>query len=115
MVEMRAQEFGAVAHIANAVRRTTASGSVIGASQRLSVGEALRAHTADAAFALHRERDIGSIQVGKLADLVVLERDLADLPASDIPAVPVWMTVLDGAIVHQAGDSSGRDAGMYRP
>jgi len=90
--------------IANAVRRRTASGSVIGPNQRLSVQEALRAHTADAAFALRREREIGSIEAGKLADLVVLERDLAGLPPSDIPDVPVWMTVVGGAIVHQAGD-----------
>jgi predicted amidohydrolase YtcJ len=90
--------------IANAVRRTTASGSAIGANQRLSVQEALRAHTADAAFALRREREIGSIQPGKLADLVVLEQDLAGLPPADIPAVPVSMTMVDGAIVHQASD-----------
>jgi predicted amidohydrolase YtcJ len=88
--------------IANAVRRTTATGSVIGPNQRLSVQEALRAHTAAAAFALRRERDIGSIQAGKLADLVVLERDLAGLPPADIPDVSVWMTVIGGAIVHQA-------------
>ncbi|HEY5988059.1 MAG TPA: amidohydrolase family protein, partial [Streptosporangiaceae bacterium] len=88
--------------LANAVRRRTASGSVIGGDQRLSVEEGLRAHTADAAFALHRERDIGSIEAGKLADLVVLEQDLVGLPPSDIPDVPVWMTVVDGAIVHQA-------------
>jgi predicted amidohydrolase YtcJ len=90
--------------IANAVRRTTASGAVMGEDQCLSVEEALRAHTADAAFALHRERDIGSIEVGKLADLVVVERDLVGLPPSRITDVPVWMTVLDGAIVHQASD-----------
>lgn len=90
--------------IANAVRRRTARGSVIGEDQRLSVEEALRAHTADAAFALHRERDIGSIEAGKRADLVVLERDLVGLPLSDIPDVPVWMTLVDGAIVHQASD-----------
>jgi predicted amidohydrolase YtcJ len=90
--------------IANAVRRRTASGAVIGGDQRLSVEEALRAHTADAAFALHRERDVGSIGVGKLADLVVVGRDLVGLPPSDIADVPMWMTVLDGAIVHQASD-----------
>jgi predicted amidohydrolase YtcJ len=83
--------------IANAVRRRTASGPVIGGDQRLSVQEALLARTADAAFALHRERDIGSIMAGKRADLVVLERDLVGLPPSDIPDVPVWMTVIDGA------------------
>jgi len=88
--------------IANAVHRRTARGSAIGADQRLSVEEALRAHTADAAFAMRRERDIGSIKAGKLADLVALERDLAGLHPSDIPGVPVWMTVIDGAIVHQA-------------
>lgn len=90
--------------IANAVRRRTARGSVIGEEQRLSIGEALRAHTADAAFALHRERDVGSIEAGKRADLVVLERDLAGLPLSDVPGVPVRMTLVDGAIVHQASD-----------
>jgi predicted amidohydrolase YtcJ len=90
--------------IANAVRRTTAAGAVIGGDQCLSVEQALRAHTADAAFALHRERDIGSIGVGKLADLVVVERDLVGLPPSEIADVPVWMTVLGGAIVHQASD-----------
>jgi predicted amidohydrolase YtcJ len=89
--------------IANAVRRRTASGSVIGPDQRLTVQQALQAHTADAAFALRRERDIGSIQAGKLADLLVLDQDLAGLPPADIPAVPVWMTVLDGTIVHHAG------------
>jgi predicted amidohydrolase YtcJ len=90
--------------IANAVRRRTASGAVIGEAQRLSVEEALRAHTADAAFALHRERDIGSIEAGKRADLVILERDLAGLPPADIPGVAVRMTLVDGAIVHQASD-----------
>jgi len=88
--------------IANAARRTTSHGSVIGGDQRLTIGEALRAHTADAAYALRREDDIGSIEAGKRADLVVLERDLADVPAMEIPGVPVWMTVIDGAIVHVA-------------
>lgn len=88
--------------IANAIRRETATGAVIGPDQRLTVDEALRAHTADAAFALRREGQIGSIQPGKLADLVVLERDLAGLPPADIPAVPVRMTVAGGQILHQA-------------
>jgi predicted amidohydrolase YtcJ len=88
--------------IANAIRRKTATGVVIGPDQRLTVHEALRAHTADAAFALRCESGIGSIQAGKLADLVVLERDLPGLPPADIPTVPVLMTVVGGEIVHQA-------------
>lgn len=90
--------------ITNAVLRRTAGGSVIGRNQRLSVLEALEAHTAAAAFALRRECDIGSIEPGKLADLVVLEQDLVDLPPSDISEVRVWMTVIDGTIVHPASD-----------
>jgi predicted amidohydrolase YtcJ len=78
------------------------AGRAIGVNQRIRVQEAVQAHTVAASFALHRERDIGSIEAGKLADLVVLEQDLAGLPPADIAGVPVWMTVSDRAIVHQA-------------
>ncbi|MDH6532823.1 putative amidohydrolase YtcJ [Aurantimicrobium minutum] len=61
--------------------RQTASGKVHGANQAISLDDAIKAHTVNAAFQLGREHEIGSIQVGKLADFVELSLDpyLADL------------------------------------
>jgi predicted amidohydrolase YtcJ len=86
--------------IAAAVRRRTASGAPIGAGQALTVDEALRAHTIDAAVALGMEDRIGSIEAGKLADLTVLDADLFSVPAESLAALRTWMTVLDGVVVH---------------
>jgi predicted amidohydrolase YtcJ len=61
--------------------RQTASGKVHGANQAISLDDAIKAHTVNAAFQLGRENEIGSIEVGKLADFVELSLDpyLADL------------------------------------
>lgn len=61
--------------------RTTASGKVHGANQAVSLDDAIKAHTVNAAFHLGREHEIGSIEAGKLADFVELSSDpyLADL------------------------------------
>ncbi len=79
-----------------AVNRTSQSGRVLGEAERISVGDALYAATMGAAFQLFRDREIGSIEAGKLADFAVLEEDpLAGAPA-ELKDVPVWGTVLDG-------------------
>ncbi|MDQ1304391.1 MAG: hypothetical protein QG671_218 [Actinomycetota bacterium] len=57
-----------------ASRRTT-NGNLHGANQAISVDEAFRAHTIDAAYHLRRDHDLGSIEVGKLADFVELSAD----------------------------------------
>ena len=61
--------------IQNAVTRRSASGTVHGPEQALTLDEALQAHTINAAWQQKREREIGSIEVGKLADLVALNTD----------------------------------------
>jgi len=58
-----------------AVTRTTASGKVHGANQALTIDQAIRAHTINGARQLGRDHDLGSIEVGKLADFVVLSHD----------------------------------------
>ena len=58
-----------------AVTRTTASGTVHGANQAITLDQALRAHTINGAHQVGREADLGSIEVGKLADLVELSHD----------------------------------------
>ncbi len=73
-----------------AVDRRTVAGTVLGGPElRVDVHTALRAHTLDAAYAVHRERAVGSLEVGKLADLVVLSADplAVDLAALDSIAV----------------------------
>ena len=53
--------------------RLSSNGNVIGADQRVSVLDALRAVTIDAAWQVFRDKDLGSIESGKLADLIVLD------------------------------------------
>jgi predicted amidohydrolase YtcJ len=88
--------------IAAAVRRVTPSGFRVGEDQELTVEEALVAHTINAARALHMDGRIGSIEVGKLADLTVLDGDLLNTPAEAIRQIPIWMTVVGGEVLHSA-------------
>ncbi len=86
--------------IAHAIRRRTRGGRPIGADQALTPAEALHAHTLEAARALRREDRLGSIAPGKLADLVVLDRDpLAARPGPSTEPTVV-LTVLGGRVVH---------------
>src|SRR5581483_6189322 len=85
--------------IAAALRRTTREGREIGADQRLTLDEAIRAHTIDAAVALRMEDRIGSLEPGKLADLTVIDGDLSAAPAGGVDRLGIWMTLLDGEIV----------------
>ena len=62
-------------NIQNAVTRRSASGAVHGPEQALTLDEALAAHTSNAAWQQKRDHEIGSIEAGKLADLVLLNTD----------------------------------------
>jgi predicted amidohydrolase YtcJ len=68
--------------------------------QKIGVEEALRAYTSSAARAGFAENEKGSIRVGKLADFVVLSRDILAIPPGDIPEARVDATVVGGRIVH---------------
>jgi hypothetical protein len=88
--------------IASAVLRTTVSGAVIGGDQALRVDEAVRACTADAAASYFADDRLGTLEVGKLADIVVLDRDLFAAPTADIGEVSVDLTLVGGAIAYSA-------------
>jgi hypothetical protein len=79
-----------------AVNRLGLSGGVLGPEERISVHQALRAVTLDAAFALRKEDEIGSIEVGKFADLTVLEDDPYSLPPEKLKDISVWGTMFEG-------------------
>jgi predicted amidohydrolase YtcJ len=70
--------------------------------QRISVDEAIRAYTLNGAFASRQEGIKGTLTKGKLADVVVLSKNLRRIPTHDIPGVRVLYTILDGRIVYAA-------------
>jgi predicted amidohydrolase YtcJ len=67
--------------------------------ERLSREEAIRAFTLGAAHAGFMESEIGSIETGKRADFIVLDRDIMQVPADQIPEIQVLQTWLDGQLV----------------
>ena len=69
--------------------------------QRITVEQALRAYTLDAAFASFEEKDKGSITIGKLADFVMIDRDITRIAPEEIADAKVVMTVLGGRVVHE--------------
>lgn len=84
----------------SAVARETSGGQILGAHQRISVEQALRAMTLDAAWQIFREQDLGSIEVGKLADMVVLSDD-PSREGADIRGIQVLQTYVGGRKLYQ--------------
>ncbi len=76
------------------------------ASERLQLADALAANTIGAAYQLKMETQVGSIEVGKLADLIVLQNNLFTIPTSNIAQTPITMTMMDGAFTYRASSSS---------
>jgi hypothetical protein len=70
--------------------------------QRLSLDDTLRAYTLGAAFAGRREKTEGSIEAGKLADLIVIDRNLFLIEPTEIGKTEVLMTVVGGKVVYES-------------
>jgi predicted amidohydrolase YtcJ len=79
------------------------------ADQRLTRTEALRASTADCAWNLAQEGRLGSIEPGKHADLIVLNRDYFGAPTDGIRTLRSLLTVVGGRVVHASGPYAGFD------
>jgi len=78
------------------VNRITPSGRVAGPEQRVSVDQALRAITIEAAYSWKKEAELGSIAPGKIANFTVLEADPYAVPPETLKDVPIWGTVFEG-------------------
>jgi len=87
--------------IQDMVTRTSAEGKVYGASQRITVDEALRTWTLGGAYAEFAETHKGSITPGKLADFVVLAQNPTQVPAMTIKDIVVERTYIGGRAVFQ--------------
>jgi predicted amidohydrolase YtcJ len=72
--------------------------------ERLDLETAVRAFTMGSAFVNHLDDVTGSIEVGKLADLIVLDRDPFALPSSELHGIRVDMTLVEGVFVYSAPD-----------
>lgn len=73
-------------------------------TERLDIDALIRGFTLDAAYQLRMEDTIGSLEVGKKADLVVLDQDLFEIDPYEIHKTGVRMTMMDGEIVYRPGE-----------
>ena len=88
-----------------AITRQDSAGNPPGgflAKEKLTRAEALRTWTIGAAYAAFEEKDKGSLEPGKLADFVVLSKDIMSIPEPEILQTKVLMTVIGGQTVYQA-------------
>lgn len=80
------------------VNRITTSGRIADPAQRISVHQALRAITIDAAYSWRKEDQLGSIAPGKIANLTVLDQDPYAVPPAKLKDIPIWGTVFEGRL-----------------
>jgi predicted amidohydrolase YtcJ len=96
-----------------AVTRQSTGGSdrELASGEAIDLATAIRAMTINAAYILDQENIVGSIEAGKRADMIVLNRNLFEIPPTEIGSVTVQLTVFDGKLVYdRASDPTGEDA-----
>jgi predicted amidohydrolase YtcJ len=87
------------------VNRISKSGALIGAAERVSAYDALRAVTSTAAYQIKEERTKGTLEVGKLADLVILERNPLKVDSKAIKDIRVLETIKEGVSIFSASSA----------
>lgn len=94
-----------------AITRQTVDGLPAGGwlpQERMTRQEILRAMTLDAAYASFQDNDKGSLEVGKFADFIIIDRDVMTCDVADIPATRVLMTVIAGEVVYDSWEAGGK-------
>ncbi|GIW52733.1 MAG: amidohydrolase [Gemmatimonadales bacterium] len=92
------EDINPIASFYASVTRKTASGEQFYPEQRMTREEALRSYTINNAYAAFEEHLKGSITPGKLADIVVLSKDIMTIPEDEIPTAEVLYTIVGGEI-----------------
>ncbi len=72
-------------------------------NERITLDQALKASTLDSAYVLGLEDKVGSLKVGKAADIVILDKDLHKIASSEISTTKVDLTMMNGEITHRNG------------
>jgi predicted amidohydrolase YtcJ len=86
------------------VTRVNSSGDVLYPEERVTRAEALRMYTINAAYRQFAEKTRGSIEVGKLGDMVVIDRDYLECPESEIRSIEPLMVVINGKFAVKKGN-----------
>jgi predicted amidohydrolase YtcJ len=89
-------------------------GQVLNADEVVTLDDMLAAYTINAAYATRDEAKLGSIEVGKIADLVVVDQNLETIVPEDLLVTMVQMTVFDGEVVYEAPAPLAAPAGARR-
>lgn len=92
---------GPLVGLHGAITRKGPDGKVFGADEAVSRRQAIRLYTRDAAYLTWDEAKKGSIEPGKFADMIVLDRDLLTVPAAEILDTRILTTIIGGKIVYQ--------------
>jgi predicted amidohydrolase YtcJ len=88
-------------NIWSCVTRKTTEGTVFYPAERVSREQALRMYTNGSAWMQFAEKERGSIERGKYADLVVIDRDILTCPEDQIREIQPLMTIVDGRVVFE--------------
>jgi predicted amidohydrolase YtcJ len=94
------------------ITRTTRYGNVIMPGQKITRREALESYTINNAFASFEENIKGSIEAGKLADMVILSDDILTCPVDQIKDIKSEMTIVGGQVVYDSGKFSQTSQNM---
>jgi predicted amidohydrolase YtcJ len=81
--------------------RTTERGTDLGRDECLTREQAVRLYTINNAYLHHEEKEKGSLEAGKLGDLIVIDRDVLTCPAKDVAKTKVLYTVVGGKVVYE--------------
>lgn len=83
-----------------AVTRMDFNGEAWNDQESVTLAEAIKAYTKGSAYSTFRDKELGTLEVGKFADLIVLDRNLFDVPTEEIKDAQVSLTLMDGNVVY---------------
>jgi predicted amidohydrolase YtcJ len=93
--------------LAVTLTRKTERGAVVGRDEALTREEALRLYTINNAYLHHEEKERGSLERGKLGDLIIIDRDYLTCPVEEVANIRVLTTIVGGRVVYQRKEGSG--------
>jgi predicted amidohydrolase YtcJ len=95
------EDVSPIASFYSTVSRKTITGEVFSPNQKMTREEALRSYTINGAYAAFEEQQKGSLTAGKLADIIVLSKDIMKVPEDEIPTAQVDFTIVGGKVKYR--------------